>query len=303
MEIELDLPELIRSKDHLNVLRYIRVHQLREPSLVVEHGQLLLGTNLCGKPNGGDVVLLALLEQICLAALDCKQIKVAEQCLSQLKDSIVGSTSNRFRILLARCLESDGDPEGASVMYDDLLKDNPSNLQALKRKYCLLKSKAGQTEKSIVSLNKYVQQNYSDTAAWYELAKLRMDNGDYKGASFCLEEVMIASPSCALIHCELAECYATAASGNLDDMLAARKHMAQAIELNPSLVRAQMGLVTVSNAYLQLLMNKKKDYDELECEVTKELIRYGAELVLTSYQGTKLYPTMKVLMTEYTESL
>jgi ER membrane protein complex subunit 2 len=318
MEIELDLPELISKKDHLNVLRYIRVHQIREPELVVEHGRMLLGTNFSGtvsSSNGGDIVRLAILEQICLAAVDCNKIKVAEQCLSQLKASgFVELESIRFRLLLARCLEADNDPNGAEIIYNDLIKDNPSNLIALKRKYCLIKSQPGQQDQAIESLNSYLEQNYSDTCAWYELAKLRMDIGDYKGASFCLEEVMVASPSFAIIHCELAECYATAAATTTttststtvgdDLLLLARKHIAQAIELDSTLVRAQLGLVTISNMYLQQqLTSNKKNYDEFEVTVTKELIKYGAELVLASYKGTVLYTTMNSLMNEYTEGL
>ena len=38
-----DLPSLIQNKDNLGVLRYIRAHALREPKLVVSHGQALLG--------------------------------------------------------------------------------------------------------------------------------------------------------------------------------------------------------------------------------------------------------------------
>jgi ER membrane protein complex subunit 2 len=306
METDLDLPDLIRGKDHLNVLRYVRVHQLRKPELVVEHGKYLLGENLNRKlrtVSNGEMVRLAALEQICLSALDCGQMKIAELCLDQLKISgKIDLESNRFRLLLGRCLEADGDSSGAVIIYNDLLKENPSNLMALKRKYCVLKSQPGKIVESVTALNEYLQQNYSDTSAWYECAKLRMELGDYKGAAFCFEEVMIGTPSSANIHCELAECYATV--GTLDDLFLARKHIAQALELDPTLLRAQIGLVTVSNAYLQQTTTVgKKHVDEFEVEVAKELVRYGTEQVMESYNGTNLYTSMKTLMNEYTDNL
>lgn len=310
METDLDLPALIACNDHLNVLRYIRVHQLREPELVVQHGKYLLGDLMNGKLDD-ELVRLASLEQICLAGLDCGQIKIAEMCLNRLQLSSSSSSSNsssidqnsiRFRLLVARCFEADGNYNGAEIIYNELLKDNPSNLMILKRKYCILKSQVGKTIESATALNVYIQQNLSDTSAWYELAKIRINLGDYKSACYCYEEVLLGTPTNAIIHCELAECYATI--GNIDDLLLARKHMCQAIELDSNLLRAQLGLIVITNSYISLQSNiSKKDYNEFEVQVSQELMKYSSELVLKSYKDTKLFPTMEKLMKEYTENL
>lgn len=301
METDLDLPALIQGKDHLNVLRYIRIHQLREPDLVMQHGKALLGSDL-NKKRVNELTRLASIEQICLAAIDCNDTTTAELCLRRLNEAGIEKTATRFQFLLARCLEAAGDVSGSEILYDSLLRQNPSNSAALKRKYCLLKAVPGKEVESVEALNAYLQQNYSDTAAWYELAKLKQELGDWKGAVFCLEEVLLATPASSHIHCELAECYATL-DGGLDNLLSARKHMAAALELDSASVRAKFGLVSISNAYLLEAAAKKKDADEFEIEVAQELVKYGAEQVLLSYKGTEMLGPVKALMEEYCDGL
>ena len=151
------------------------------------------------------------------------------------------------------------------------------------------------------ALNKYLQQAYGDTSAWYEMAQLRLCLGDYSGASFALEEVILGCPSEAKIHLELAECYATI--GGVEKLTLARKHMAQALELEPTNRRAQLGLVSVANSYLEEALSSKKNADEYEIQVAKELVRYGAEQALKSYKGTGMFAAVQSLMKEYTDAL
>lgn len=296
-----DLPTLIQRKDHLNVLRYLRIHQIRQPETAVEHGIALLGPNVSNKMSD-EMVRLAVLEQVLLAAIDVHNMGLAEKCLGEIRNSGIDKESVRFRRLLARCLEADGDGTEAQQIYDSLLQENPANLLALKRNYCILKAQVGKETESMQALNQVLQQNYSDTAAWYEMAQLRLELGDYKGAAFSLQEVLLAVPTDSKIHCELAECYATI--GGLENCLLARKHMAQALELDPCNRRAQFGLVVAANAYLQEAESAgKKNLDEHEVEVAKELVKYGSEQVLESYKGSSMFAASKTLMSEYTGSL
>lgn len=312
MDTDKDLPTLVQEKDHLNVLRYIRIHQLREPSLVLEHGRALLGVQLNQTTSfvgSNELVRLACLEQICLAGMDCGDVQTAELCLKRLVEAGVAKSSTRFKLLLARLLEASDDVIGATKMYDALLKDNPANCIAMKRKYCLLKAVPGKQSESVEALNLYLQQNYSDTAAWYELSQLHKDLGDWKRAIFCLEEVILSSPASSTIHCELAECYATAAGtggGNLNKLLSARKHMATALELDNDNLRAKFGLVTISNAYLDAAANaKKKDaVDEFEVRVAHELLKFGCEQVEQSYnKASPMFAPTQALMKEYRDGL
>ena len=86
METDLDLPGLIAKQDHLNILRYVRLHELREPELVVQSGKKLLGDNLDRKPID-ELARRAVLEQVCYSALDISDNKLADLCLSKLRDS------------------------------------------------------------------------------------------------------------------------------------------------------------------------------------------------------------------------
>lgn len=297
METDSDLTTLIKRNDHLNVLRFIRVHQLREPSTVLTHGLKLLDSR---RLNPDELTRLAVLEQVCLAALDVGEPEIAADCILKIKKAGIPDDSVRFKRLSARCLEAAGDLDGADLIYDELLKENPSNLMALKRKYCLLKAQPGKTVEACEALNKYLHQNYSDTAAWHELSSLRMEMGDFEGAAFALEEVIIGTPSDASLHLQLAECYATI--GKLENLLLARKHCAQALELDPGMRRALFSLVSISNAYL-LEASKGKGADEHEVAVAQELVKFGAKRLVEAYAGTELFARTRDLMLEYEEGL
>lgn len=292
-----DLPTLIQSKDHLNVLRYVRAHQVRKPELVQEHATALLGKDL-SKTFGDPSARLGILEQLCLAALDLHDHDLAEKCLSELKVSVSAKDSNRFRRLLGRCLEASGNLEGAEKIYDSMLQNNPSNLVALQRKYAMLKGQPQKEVEAMEALNKYLEQNMADSAGWYEMAKMRMEMADYKGAAYALEEVVLACPLESSIHCELAEVYSTI--GGLENLSLARKHMAQSLELDATNKRAQFGLVVAANSYLIESANApKKLHDEHEVAVAKELVKYGAEELVKSYKGSSMFSAVKALMDEY----
>lgn len=287
-----DLPTLIHRKDHLNILRYVRAHQLRDPDLVIVHAKALLGDDL-QKKLSDESARLAALEQTCLAALDVQNHELSEKCLSRLSES-VGNEATRFRMLLARCLESAGDTSGSKIIYDDLLKDNPSNLMALKRLYCL-----SSTEKEAVeSLNKFIQQNIADPAGWYEMAKLRLSMGDFKGAAYALEEVVLACPLDSSLHCQLGEVYATL--GGTENLLLARRHLCQSLELDDSNRRAMFGLVSAGSSYIEATKGKK-DADEHEIEVSKELVKYGVEKIGEAYKGTKMNSAVQSVMKDHSD--
>ena len=294
-----DLPTLLAKKDHLNVLRYIRCHQLREPELVISQGQALLGPDL-SKKLSDESARLTVLEQICLAAIDVDDDKLADLCLAKLKD-VVGKNSVRFRTLLARALEGDGDLEGAEKIYDALLEDNPANLMALKRKYCILRPQVGKEVETMLALNAYLEQNIADSAGWYEMSRYCLELGDYKGAAYALEEVVLGCPLDSRAHCMLGEVYATI--GGLENLQSARKHMAQSLELDDSNRRALFGLVSVSSDYLEEASKSKKNLDDHDVEVAKELVKYGAEKAVKTYKGTKLFAAVQRVMNEKKKGL
>lgn len=135
------------------------------------------------------------------------------------------------------------------------------------------------------------------------MAQLRMSLCDFKGAAYALEQVILGSPLDSEMHCLLAEVYATI--GGLTNLILARKHMCQALELNGSNVRAQFGLVSVANQYLEeSAAAGKKEVDEHEVLVAKELVKHGASEVLKSYKGNKtLFEAVKRVMDDFTDNL
>lgn len=318
-----NLDTLAKAGDHLGVLRYIRAHELRKPEMVLFHGQQLLGENLSNVSSiKDDAVKTAALEQICLSAIDTDNHALAEICLDELKkqtsnntnsgsdDSITDKSSSnvRYERLLGRCLEAANDYDGALSLYDKMLKENPSNLVALQRKYCILRSQmaSGSTEANAVveALNEYLGQQLNDVSGWYEMSQLRLSLGDYKGAAFALEQVVLGCPIDADIHRQLGEVYSTI--GGSENISIARKHMAQALELDPTNVRAQMGLMYVANQYLEESAGaSKKNIDEHERSVAKELVRYGADEVLNSYKerNQEMYATVKRVIDDYTSNI
>jgi len=272
---------------------------------------LLGGDELRGGRSLDAAVRAAALEQLTTAALDVNDTALADVCLTRLREAGIAKESTRFRLLLARCLECSKDVSGADLIYTALLQENPANNIALKRKYCLLKAVPDKHVEAAAALNAYLQQNYSDTAAWYELAQLKRELGDWKGAAHCLEEVLLATPASAVVHCELGEAYATCAAGGnstMQELLTARRHMAQALELEPTLVRAQMGLVVVANLYLQeaAAAGNSKNVDDFEVEVAQELVKLGVERVVASYSSSSSSPmleSVRTLMAEYKDGL
>jgi ER membrane protein complex subunit 2 len=296
-----DLPTLIKRQDHLGILRYIRAYHLREPELVLKHGKALLGQTWSSKVKGDEAARLAALEQVTLAALDLQQHHIAKQCLSRLKEAIGHDNDNpsvRYRVLLGRCYEAQGDLENANQVYDEILVSHPSNAIVRRRKYCM----EDDPIKRVSLLNEYLQYNLSDSAGWFELSRLLLSLGDAEGAAFALEEVVLGCPLESSAHIHLAEVYATI--GGMEHLVLARKHMAQALELDPTNKRALWGLVMVSHAYLTTHTSKQSSDDHSK-EVAKELIRFGADKLWKQiYQHeTKMLVVVRTLLQQYTKDL
>jgi tetratricopeptide (TPR) repeat protein len=312
---EEDLSTLLSRRDHLNILRYIRAHKIREPNLVVTHGKLLLGLTDNGTSSSsssskslGEAERLAALEQVCVAALDVGHISLAESCLDAMQagasTSSVPKESARYRKLLGMCLEASGDFDGASAVYDALLKDNPSNRYAAKRKYCILAAQSGKEKEAMQALNDYLETNSGDIPAWNQMAEVCLSVSDFKGAAYCYEEVALGCPLDSTVHTKLGETYCTA--GGIENAKLARKHLAQAVQLDSNNLRAWYGLIAAAESYLEEVERAGKGKKELEeegVEVAKELILFGGEKLMSFYKGTKMGKLVERMLKESAESL
>ena len=246
MDSDTDLSTLVRTNDHWNVLKYIRIHKLRESELVLHHGsQLLFTTNTTtttpttttntktpafqfSHQYQTRIGYYTILEQVCLAALDCHKYNIAECCLSELEQELslhhaaataspspvvvvtdhgetntgndkspmtsipLSSTSIRYQLLRARYYEAMGDIESAQQIYTTLLQHNPSNTIAAKRQYTIVKSQPNHELQSIESLNHYIDTHscYNDSSIFYELYIQYKNIGQYGYCIYCLQQVL-----------------------------------------------------------------------------------------------------------------
>lgn len=71
-------------------------------------------------------------EQICVAALDSGDVNLANECITLLLKKF--PDSSRVGRLLGMQKEQSGEYEAALEIYAGLLKKNPANLMAMKRK-------------------------------------------------------------------------------------------------------------------------------------------------------------------------
>mmetsp|Transcript_6353 Transcript_6353/g.7864 ORF Transcript_6353/g.7864 Transcript_6353/m.7864 type:complete len:320 (-) Transcript_6353:45-1004(-) len=311
---ETPLLTLVGNSDHLAVLRHIRAHKLQKPGIVVEHGQYLLQSKSWNS-SLAQIERLACLEQIFVAALEVLNIDLAKDALKQIQKEIndggtkdsAGSTSARYRKLVALSLEFDEDFDTALEVYNNMLQENPSNSYAHKRKYCVLKSQGKSAEAREV-LNSYLEENGMDVGAWVEMAESCLDVGDYNGAAYCYEEILLSSPLDSNVHCMLGELYVTI--GGKENLKLARKHLAQSLELDPNNVRALFGIVSAAETYLQLVdlseannkSNSKKkkmnksDFDEDDVQMAKDLYEYGAGKLSNVYKGTYMSSLLEMIL-------
>lgn len=337
-----DLTTLIDRHDHLNILRYIRAHKLRESQLVVAHGSKLFEINdnddddsesenavVINTAGGGAKLLghaerLAALEQLCIASLDVGDIRLAEGCLAAITTAgaggaksapLVTKSSTRYRKLVGLYLEATGDYDNASALYQQLITENPSNSHAAKRQYCILAAQPKKQVEAMASLNEYLNNHPGDAAAWYQMYQVRLSVCDYEEAAYCLEEVILACPLDSKVHTLCGEAYATA--GGLTNTKLARKHLALAIQLNAKNVRAWFGLLSASESYLEEVQNltttssggggkngkRVAEEEEESIEVAKELIKLAGEKLMQVYNGKKMLGIVESILKETSESL
>ena len=304
-----DLPTLVRAGDDLGVLRYIRAHKLRQPVLVLNHGKRLLGLSdegrriASGSRQLTDSERLSALEQLCVASLDLGKTMLAESCLDAILEGGVSKDSSRYRKLLAMCCESSGDFDGATSIYDKLLEDNPANGYAAKRKYCILAAQPGKQEEAANAMNEYLSNHPGDVSAWNEMAELCLGASDFQGAAYCYEEVVLGCPLDSTVHMKLGEAYCTA--GGLENTKLARRHLAQACQLEPNNLRAWYGLISAAENYLDEVskLGKSKRVDEGDgVEVAKALVEYAGSKLIQSYRKSSMSKVVEMVLRESAEN-
>ncbi|XP_052709346.1 ER membrane protein complex subunit 2-like [Crassostrea angulata] len=221
-----------------NHLRRMREDQVRDGQTVVSLWEDVL---MSERNKLGDE-LWTVYEQVCIAALDCQRIDISETCIELLKSKFPNSL--RVKRLLGMKYEAEERFHKAGDLYDDIIKEDETNMFARKRKVAILKAQ-NKTLEAIEELNKYLKQFMTDFEAWMELCDLYLAVQDYTKAAFCMEELIMSNPHNHLYHQKFAEIKYT--MGDPDNMAIARTYFAQAIKLNPNSVRSLYGCFLASS--------------------------------------------------------
>lgn len=94
------------------------------------------------------------MEQVCIAALDCSRIKLADQCIEELLNEFPGSI--RVHKLKAMRLEALERYDDALQLLEKLIKLDATNGALQKRKVAILKAK-GKISEAISELVNYLK--------------------------------------------------------------------------------------------------------------------------------------------------
>ncbi|XP_018325439.1 ER membrane protein complex subunit 2-like [Agrilus planipennis] len=203
----------------------------------------------------------SILEQVCIAALDCYRIDVVDFCIKQLSYQFPNST--RVKKLYAMRLEAQEQYDDALRVLDLIIKSDDTNSESRKRKIAILKAQRKNTE-AIKELTEYLKVFMADTEAWQELSELYISEQDFNKAAFCLEELILHNPHNHLLHQRYADIRYT--QGGFDNLELARAYYCQALRLNSNNIRALYGLfLSASNISVssKCAAQKKKENSKI----------------------------------------
>ncbi|KAG5887579.1 hypothetical protein JTB14_009987 [Gonioctena quinquepunctata] len=178
------------------------------------------------------------LEQVCIAAIDCYQLRVAEKCIQELNKEF---------------------PKQALQILNDIIKVDGTNSSARKRKIAICKA-LGRNSDAIKELVEYLKTFMADVEAWQELSELYLNEYDYGKAAFCVEELLLHNPHNHLLHQRYADIKYS--QGGLENIEIARTYYHQALKLNQKNMRALYGVYLSTSSLLnnqKVFSGKKRD--------------------------------------------
>ncbi|CAG8494923.1 3743_t:CDS:2 [Diversispora eburnea] len=210
-------------KTAIETLQELRKSGERNPELVVTLGEKLIYEGYTGKL--GDEVW-SVYEQVFIAALDYRNDALAKTCLERLEKRF--PKSPRVKILNGMKLEAEDKLDEALELYDEILKNDDSNIATIKRRIAVFKAK-GQDQRAIEALTQYLDAFYNDAETWLELSSLYLNYHLYQQAGFCLEELILLQPQNHLYHLKYAEILYT--NDNINNINLALKEFCRVLEL------------------------------------------------------------------------
>ncbi|KAF5286600.1 hypothetical protein FQR65_LT12509 [Abscondita terminalis] len=274
--------------DARDLLRTWRDNNDRKSEEVLHLWKSVLEYNL--NKLGGEK--FSVLEQVCLAALDCYHIPTVDYCIKLLSNEFPNSL--RVKKFYAMRLEAQECYDDALKVLDSLIKKDETNNAPRKRKIAILKAQ-GRTIEAIKELVDYLKIFMADTEGWQELSDLYIAEHDYNKAAFCMEELILHNPHNHLLHQRYADIRYT--QGGYDNLELARAYYCQALKLNQTNLRALYGVYLTSSNIAsspKCTANKKKEALKLsEWALSEIKKRYST--VKSKYTDSNLEDRLSVL--------
>uniref|UniRef100_T1IPG5 ER membrane protein complex subunit 2 n=1 Tax=Strigamia maritima TaxID=126957 RepID=T1IPG5_STRMM len=268
-----------------DLFRLWREENVRRGEEIVEKWESVLSSHINKLGDEKWVVY----EQVCIAALDCNRIDVAQSCLKKLNKQFPGSL--RVTKLRAMELEALENYEEAVKLYDLIIESDEANSIVRKRKVAILKAQNKIVE-AVKELDDYLKKFMSDQEAWMELSELYIREQEYGKAAFCMEELILFNPHNHLYHQRYAEIRYT--QGGFENMEIARGYFAQALKLNANNLRALFGFCLCSSniaASPKSSAQKKKENVKFVMWAIKHITEKYQEL----FPGKKENPQIETL--------
>lgn len=278
-----------------DALRKAREGQSQDSVAIIDMAKPLLGSN-AGKL--GDEVY-QVYEQACVAAMDCGMVDLQKQYLKVLQDKF-GADSVRVGILQGMELESRGEWDKATTLYEKLSKMEEGNKKAVLQRQVAVLIGQGQDVAAIEKLTaatdmdlakalrekekpvdgkSVIEQYQTDPESWQMLGNLYLKVNDLASAQFCFEELILSNPFNYMFHQRNAEVLYS--MGDNASMELAFKYYAKAAQLNPESTRAAYGLLLSAEK-----LNTKRAGGGSGGYAT-ELAERAQELLQHQYTGAK----------------
>ncbi|KAF2034770.1 hypothetical protein EK21DRAFT_55974 [Setomelanomma holmii] len=152
--------------------------------------------------------------------------------------------------------KSNAELEKVFEEYEQILREDPTNMSVRKRRVAVLKS-LGRTQDAITALTVLLQNSPTDVEAWAEASELYATQGAWGQAIYCAEEVLLMMPNAWSAHAHIATLhYLSTVSNNppsLSSLALALKHFCRVVELNDSYLRGYYGLKLLTTKLIPLL--------------------------------------------------
>ncbi|KAF5286845.1 hypothetical protein FQA39_LY00378 [Lamprigera yunnana] len=274
--------------DARDLLRTWRENNDRKSEEILHIWKSVLEYNV----NKLDGEKFSVLEQVCVAALDCYHIPTVDYCIKLLSNEFPHSM--RVKKYCAMRFEAQERYDDALKVLESIIKKDETNSAPRKRKIAILKAQ-GKNIEAIKELVDYLKIFMADTEGWQELSDLYLNEQDYNKAAFCVEELILHNPHNHLLHQRYADIRYT--QGGYDNLELARTYYCQALNLNQNNLRALYGIYLASSniaASAKCTAQKKKEAVKLTEWALSEIKKKYA-VVKHKYSDSNLEERLSVL--------